>query len=133
MTEKPSSRARTRRGRGGYLSGLSAEDQAARAYERRGAEILERRHRSAAGEIDLIVREGGILVFVEVKKRRTRATAAQSITERQWRRLGLAASRYMLVESDKTGPVRGCRFDAVLIGADGSIEIIENARTFDEY
>ena len=125
--------ARTRRGRRGHLGGLAAEEQAARAYERRGAEILERRHRSPAGEIDLILREGGILVFVEVKKRRTRATAAESITERQWRRLGLAASRYMLAESDKTGPVRGCRFDAVLIGADGHLEIIENARTFDEY
>ncbi len=129
MTDK----ARARRGRVGYLSGLSAEEQAARAYERRGAEILERRHRSAAGEIDLILREGETLVFAEVKKRRTRATAAESISERQWQRLGLAASRYMLVESEKTGPVRGCRFDAVLIGADGSIEIIENARTFDEY
>ncbi len=122
-----------RRGRGGHLSGLAAEDQAARAYERRGAEILARRHRSEAGEIDLILREGDFLVFVEVKKRRNRATAAESITERQWRRLGLAATRYMLAESDKTGPVRGCRFDAVLIGADGSIEIVENARTFDDY
>lgn len=122
-----------RRGRGGYLSGLSAEEQAARAYLGRGAEILARRHRSEAGEIDLIVREGEILVFVEVKQRRTRATAGESITERQWRRLGLAATRYMLAESDKTGPVKGCRFDAVLVGADGSLEIIENARTFDEY
>ncbi len=121
------------RGRGGYLSGLAAEDQAARAYEGRGAEILARRHRSEAGEIDLIVREGGLLVFVEVKKRRNRATAAHSITERQWRRLGLAATRYMLVESEKTGAVPGCRFDVVLVGGDGSIEIIENARAFDEY
>jgi len=128
-----SARTTRRGGRGGYLSGLSAEEQAARVYERRGAVILERRHRSEAGEIDLIVREGEILVFVEVKKRRSRATAADSITERQWRRLGLAASRYMLVESDKTGPVRGCRFDAALVGGDGGIEIIENARTFDEY
>lgn len=120
-----------RRGRGGYLSGLSAEEQAARAYQRRGAEILARRHRNAAGEIDLIVREGETLVFVEVKQRRR--GAAESITERQWRRLGLAATQYMLAESDKTGPVRGCRFDAVLVGADGGLEIIENARTFDEY
>ena len=120
-----------RRGRGGYLSGLAAEEQAARAYERRGARILARRHRSEAGEIDLIVREGDTLVFVEVKQRRR--NVAESITERQWRRLGLAATQYMLTHSNETGPVRGCRFDAVLIGADGSLEIIENARTFDEY
>lgn len=124
-----------RRGRGGHLGahlgGLSAEDQAARAYQRRGAEILARRHRSEAGEIDLILREGETLVFVEVKHRRR--NAAESISDRQWRRLGLAASQYMLAHSDKTGPVRECRFDAALVGADGSLEIIENARTFDEY
>ena len=122
-----------RRGRGGYLSGLAAEEQAARAYQRRGAEILARRHRNAAGEIDLVLREGEILVFVEVKRRKSRAVLAESITERQWQRLGLAATHYMMSHSEQTGPVRGCRFDAVLIGADGSFEIIENARAFDEH
>ncbi|HUF86884.1 MAG TPA: YraN family protein [Thermohalobaculum sp.] len=120
-----------RRGRGAYFGGLSAEEQAARAYRRRGAEILARRHRNAAGEIDLILREGDILVFVEVKQRRH--DVAHSISERQWRRLGLAATQYMLANSDKTGDIRGCRFDAVLIGGDGGLEIVENARTFDEY
>ena len=124
---------KTRRGRGGYLSGLAAEDRAARAYERRGAEILARRHRNAAGEIDLILREGGILVFVEVKQRSRDAGLGESITDRQWRRLGLAATQYMLTHTGITGAIRGCRFDAVLIGADGNLEIIENARTFDEH
>jgi hypothetical protein len=32
----------------------------------------------------------------------------------------------------ETGPVLGCRFDAVLVGADGSFQIIENARVFDD-
>jgi putative endonuclease len=124
---------RSRRGRGNYLSGLSAEDQAARAYQRRGAEILARRHRNEAGEIDLILRENAILVFVEVKRRKNRAELAESITDRQWRRLGLAATHYMMSHRDETGAIRGCRFDAVLIGADGSLEIIENARAFDEH
>jgi putative endonuclease len=124
---------RARRGRSAYLSGLSAEDQAARAYVKRGAEVLARRYRNEAGEIDLILRENGILVFVEVKKRKKRADLAESITERQWRRLGLAATHYMMTHCNETGTIRGCRFDAVLIGADGSFEIIENARSFDEH
>lgn len=123
----------SRRGRGGYLSGLSAEDQTVRAYQKRGAEVLARRHRNEAGEIDIILRENGILVFVEVKQRRSRAELAESITERQWRRLGLAATHYIMSRSDMTGAIRGCRFDAVLVGADGQLEIIENARTFDEH
>jgi putative endonuclease len=64
---------RSRRGRSAYLSGLAAEDQAARAYLKRGAELLVRRHRNAAGEIDLILRDNGILIFVEVKQRKNPA------------------------------------------------------------
>jgi putative endonuclease len=124
---------RQRRGRGAYLSGLSAEDQAARAYRKRGAELLARRHRNAGGEIDLILLENGILVFVEVKQRKNRAELAESITERQWQRLGLAANHYMMTRSNETGTILGCRFDAVLIDAAGRLEIIENARNFDEH
>ena len=122
-----------RRGRSAYLSGLSAEDQAARAYLKRGAELLARRHRNAGGEIDLIFLEDGILVFVEVKRRKNRTELAESITERQWERLGLAANHYMMTHSNETGTIRGCRFDAVLIDAEGRLEIIENARSFDEH
>ena len=64
-------RMKTRRGRGAYLSGLAAEEQVARAYQKRGAKILARRHRNEGGEIDLILLEGGILVFVEVKSAKT--------------------------------------------------------------
>jgi len=39
----------------------------------------------------------------------------------------------MMTHSNETGPIRGCRFDAVLVGADGHLEIIENARSFDEH
>lgn len=122
-----------RRGRSAYLSGLSAEDQAARAYLKRGAELLARRHRNAGGEIDLIFLEDGILVFVEVKRRKNRTELAESITERQWERLGLAATHYMLSYCNETGTIRGSRFDAVLIDAEGRLEIIENARSFDEH
>ena len=124
---------RARRGRSAYLSGLTAEDQAARAYQKRGAKLLARRHRNEAGEIDLILRENEILVFVEIKKRKNRAELVESITEKQWQRLGMATTHYMMTRSHETGEVRGCRFDAVLIGADGSLEIIENARSFDEH
>jgi putative endonuclease len=124
---------RARRGREAYLSGLAAEEQAARIYRKRGARVLARRHRNEAGEIDLILLENGILVFVEVKQRKNRAELAESITEKQWQRLGLAANHYMMSHSNETGTIRGCRFDAVLIGADGGLEIIENARSFDEH
>ena len=44
--------------------------------------------------------------------------------------LGCAALHYMLENADvtRTNPI--CRFDAAIVGPDGQINIIENARTF---
>jgi putative endonuclease len=45
-------------------------EQRAKAYlEERGYEIIAKNVRSAYGEIDLLARQGGTLVFVEVKSR----------------------------------------------------------------
>jgi len=49
--------------------GARGEDEAARAYARRGARVLARNERNACGEIDLVVEEGEVLVAVEVKTR----------------------------------------------------------------
>lgn len=47
--------------------GLMGETRAARYLEKNGYEILERRFRSGPGEVDIIVRKGDTIVFVEVK------------------------------------------------------------------
>jgi putative endonuclease len=47
--------------------GRRGEDLAALRFERLGYEVLERNYRTRAGEIDLIARKGGTLVFCEVK------------------------------------------------------------------
>ncbi len=47
--------------------GNAAEDLAARYLERQGFQILERNFTTRVGEIDLIAREGEVLVFVEVR------------------------------------------------------------------
>lgn len=51
--------------------GRKGEDAAARFLERHGYEILERNWTCFAGEADIIARDGGYLVFVEVKTRST--------------------------------------------------------------
>lgn len=115
-------------GLGRHQVGLAAEDQVARLYADRGATILARRHRSPAGEIDLIVLLHGILIFVEVKRRKT-GDFDGVIPERQWRRLEQAATAYIF-DAQTKGVIHGCRFDAALIGPDGTCRIIENARGF---
>ncbi len=61
------SRDLSKRARGAF-----GERLAATAYRRRGAELLDRNWRTATGELDLVVREGDVYVFCEVKTRRSR-------------------------------------------------------------
>jgi putative endonuclease len=95
--------------------GAAAEALAARFLAERGLTIVDRNYRCRGGEIDIIARDGGMLVFVEVRMRRSRAFggAAESITARKRRRLRLAAQHY-LTRSRSEPP---CRFDAILLDA----------------
>jgi putative endonuclease len=95
--------------------GAAAEALAARYLATRGLTIVQRNYRCRGGEIDLIARDGEVLVFVEVRLRRNRAfgTAAESITAAKRRRLRLAARHYLA----RLGREPPCRFDAVLLDA----------------
>lgn len=95
--------------------GAAAEGLAARFLAARGLVIVQRNYRCRGGEIDLIVRDGETLVFVEVRLRRNRAfgTAAESITAAKRRRLRFAARHYLA----RLGREPPCRFDAVLLDA----------------
>lgn len=124
--------ARQRRGRRNHIAGLMAEDAVERHYRRKGAEILARRLRTPAGELDLVLREGDCLVFVEVKRRQRPAPLDQAVSSRQWQRLEAAATHYMMTALERTGAIRGCRFDLAVVGPDATPRIIENARNFDE-
>lgn len=55
--------------------GRAAERLAAWLLRLKGYRILERRLSTACGEIDLVARRGGVLVFVEVKRRGEPAAA----------------------------------------------------------
>ena len=115
---------RARRGAASYRAGLAAEDGVARLYQLAGAAILARRWRVPEGEIDLIVRDGDALVFVEVKRRR-RPLSEDPVKPRQWRRLEAAALRYMMLAETGDAPLR---FDLAIVGEDGTAEVIKNAR-----
>jgi len=113
------------RGQRAYLAGAAAEDLVARYYEQRGYGVAERRWRGAGGEIDLILRQGGALVFVEVKHSNTRDRAAARITQAQTRRIYASAGQYL--ENEPAGQLTETRFDVALVDGTGAIEIIENA------
>jgi putative endonuclease len=102
----------------GRLSSRQAQgqswEQAALAYlKRHKLTPVEQNFRCKAGEIDLIMRDGAYLVFVEVRQRSddARGGAAASITPAKIRRLTRAAQIYLL-RFPVTPP---CRFDVIAI------------------
>ncbi len=112
-----------------YHAGLSAEQRIAQDYERRGFTVARRRWRGdaseGAGEIDLITRDANGLVFVEVKKSRSIARAAERLGPRQMARIYASASQFLAGEPD--GQLTNVRFDVALVDHAGAFKIIENA------
>lgn len=108
-----------------YRSGLAAEECVARRYRRQGHEIAARRWRSKAGEIDLILRKDGNVIFVEVKKSRSFEHAALALSERQIARIYSSAAIFL--DGEPNGQNSNARFDVALVDAGGDIRIIENA------
>jgi putative endonuclease len=116
---------RHHRGRMAFHAGVAAEMRIAQDYERRGFTIARRRWRGAGGEIDLIVRDGTGLIFVEVKKSRSLARAAESLSSRQMRRIYASAEEFLGTEP--LGSLTDVRFDVALVDRSGDLQIIENA------
>jgi putative endonuclease len=104
-------------------SGRHGEDAALAHLVRHKLVLVERNFRCNGGEIDLIMRDGGALVFVEVRQRASASHggAAASVTPAKQRRLILAAQVYLL-----SLPVEPpCRFDVVAIDA-GKLNWLKN-------
>jgi putative endonuclease len=109
--------------------GKSGEDLACRELQRRGYAIVARRFRVRSGELDIVARDGPVLVFVEVKARAGRrfGNAAEAVTFVKQRRLTQLANEYLI--RHHVAECR-CRFDVVSIHYEAgapAIEIIQNA------
>ena len=112
--------------------GRQAEEAAARFLESAGLRVMERNVRFAHGEIDLVCREDGVVVFVEVKCRQARwgDAPAEAVSWHKQRRLTRLAQHYL--KWRHLGHVR-CRFDvvAVTIADDGSQGVRHLRAAFD--
>ena len=110
--------------------GKQGEDLACRELRRRGYAVLARGYRTRWGEIDIVARDGDILVFVEVKTRRSPGFGGPlaAVNYRKQRRLINMARSYLL---GRRGPEPPCRFDVVGVtlteGERPVVEVIVNA------
>jgi putative endonuclease len=82
--------------------GTAGEQLARRHLEQRGYRFVVANWRRPYGELDLIMRDGDVLVFVEVKTRSSErlVTAEESLTPAQARRL-LRGAQYFLAEREE--------------------------------
>ena len=96
-----------------FRFGLSAESRAAAFLIAKGFRILARRFRTPLGEIDIVARRRGVLVFVEVKARDSFDAAAEAIGKRQQSRIIAAAQLWLA--SHPEDAMRDMRFDVVLV------------------
>ncbi|WP_293573654.1 YraN family protein [Phaeobacter sp.] len=117
--------ARQRRGAQAHHAGSAAEELVARHYERAGYAIAARRWRGGGAEIDLILRQGATVIFVEVKHSRSFDAAAARITPAQMERMMQSAARFL--EGEPNGALTECRLDIALVDGTGRVEILPNA------
>ncbi|MFL6205772.1 MAG: YraN family protein [Acidimicrobiales bacterium] len=102
--------------------GQAGEDRAAAWYRARGYEVVARNWRCREGELDLVVRRGRTLVFVEVKTRRNDrfGVPAEAVTPTKQRRLRTLAWRYLDANEVRAATLR---FDVVSI-LGGQLEVL---------
>ena len=106
--------------------GTEYEQLAAAFLKKSGYSILETNFRCSLGEIDIIARQGGYLVFIEVKYRKnnTCGDGESAVDTRKQVRISRTAAYYLIKKrySESTP----CRFDVVAI--DGTnLHLYKNA------
>lgn len=110
--------------RAAELRGREGERRAAWWLWLKGWRILDQRVRTPAGEVDLIVRKGNLIAFVEVKTRKSLADLDFAIDEHRLRRVA-AASEFLIPRY--AGPGDDVRIDVILIAPRALPRHIENA------
>lgn len=104
--------------------GQQNETRALHYLEAQGLGLLHKNYRCRQGEIDLIMRHGQTLVFVEVRNRRSShfGTAVESVAWAKQRKLSFAARHYIMMH--RISARRPLRFDVIGI-TDNAIQPIE--------
>jgi putative endonuclease len=113
LSEKATARTPDPDRQAAFRTGISAESRAAVLLIAKGFRIVARRWKSPLGEIDIIARRRRLLVFAEVKARASLDEAAESVNDRQRRRIAAAAEIWLAANADPS--IEDIRFDAILV------------------
>ena len=94
-------------------------------YMLQGYWPIARRYKTNHGEIDLIMKKGRLICFIEVKYRQTPLTFDVPITPKQWQRLQNTAQLF-LARYDKKSELQA-RFDLAYLSPFFRLKIIKNS------
>jgi putative endonuclease len=96
------------------LIGNQGEDLALKYLQDQGFKLLYRNFRTRHGEIDLIMQDKDILVFIEIKLRSEKSfiSAEQALSEAQIHRIAKTALTYI---TESIGHMVDCRFDLITV------------------
>ncbi len=95
--------------------GVQAEQAATLVLRAKGYRILTTRYRVRVGEIDIIAKQRGTIVFIEVKRRKKLDDALNALPARQQARI-IRAAEFWLAENDLPLDT-DCRFDMMVFSA----------------
>ena len=109
--------------------GRKSETLAAKHLKKKGYKIVTKNYRTKLGEIDIIARDSGTLVFVEVKARQTAqyGPPKAAVTYHKQRKISMVALAYLKATQQMQ---TAARFDVVSIDYSKDqpiIEVIKNA------
>jgi putative endonuclease len=109
--------------------GRTGEEVAARFLTARGWMILDRNVRFREGELDIIAVRDGLLAFVEVKTRRSRAfgTPAEAVTWKKAARIRRLAMQYLQKRHVFVAEVRFDVIDIAAVGDRFDVTYLEGA------
>lgn len=105
--------------------GIRGEEAAAAWYQEHGYRVVDRNWRCRSGELDLVVRRGGLVVFCEVKTRSSDAFGlpAEAVGRQKQQRIRVLAARWL---EESPSPAAEIRFDVAAVLGD-QIEVIQAA------
>lgn len=104
------------------VTGRQIEDRALTYLKNQGLKLVKRNYRCRLGELDLVMRERELLVFVEVRFRRRSSygSGAETVDYRKQRKLILTAQHYLQSQCRNEWPA--CRFDVLAVSNDGKTQ-----------
>lgn len=113
-------------------AGAEAEEAACAFLESLGLRIVERNFRARAGEIDLVAREGGVLVFVEVRFREGEGFGAPEETVGPAKRRKIVSAAREYLGRIPWNSWKEARFDVIAVVGTGPDAVIRHyAGAFD--